>query len=802
MKFSPFLVLIFFNSIFSFSQDLSVTGKVVDEQGSPIPFANVILMTKMDSTVVKGTSTDDNGVFSLNAFGSDTYNFRISYIGYKEVSKEIFVDKDIDLGIITLQEETQNLDEVSLVYKKPTFKKEADRLVFDVENSALVEGNILQVLKSTPGVLVINNNILVKSTSPTVYINNKKVNISSFELAQLLESSSANAIKAVEVITNPSAKYDASSGVVLNIIMSKNLVTGYRGNVFANYEQGVFPRYNAGMSHFFKSEKTNFYANYSYSDKKENRDDTEDINYLDNNQNIEENWQSNTNRNKWTKSHNFNINFDYTLDDKNTLSLSTNMLFLPYYKYKKSNITNVYDDTKTLDFYYDSKSFQNDEKHNLAFDLDFEHQFSKGKLLLNTHFTDYDYKKYQDVTSDYFEGDGAFIATTAFNSSNDQHTKIFAAKADYNLPISETSSFETGLKSSHIETNSATLRYNIINGQEILDPNNTDDFDYNEDIQAAYVNYSEEWEKWSIILGVRAEQTNVKSKSITNNQTNNQDYLEWFPTASVDYSPTENFSMYTNYKRSINRPDYQDLNPFRFFNNDNSASVGNPYLKPEIFDQIVFGTSISDHFTIEAYYKNSENNIRVLPIQDYSTKILYYTPVNIDKSVEYGFDFGVNFYAAKDWSVYFLTSFYNIEDKTNFEGTIINQNLWSNYSILQNDFTFLEDRSLNINLSVYYVGKNLQGFRIVEDRWVSSLSVSKSIISKKVIISLTAEDVFNAQDYNDSTRYLNQSSSIHTNLDNRFIKLGLRYNFGNTNLSANSQTKNLKERERLKESNN
>jgi outer membrane receptor protein involved in Fe transport len=478
------------------------------------------------------------------------------------------------------------------------------------------------------------------------------------------------------------------------------------------------------------------------------------------------------------------------------------MLFLPYYKYKKSNITNVYDDTKTLDFYYHSNSFQNDEKHNLAFDLDFEHQFSKGKLLLNTHFTDYDYKQNQDIISNYFNEEDTFIETTAFNTINDQHTKIFTAKADYNLPISETSSFEIGLKTSHIETKSATLRYDIVNGQDILDPNNTDDFDYNEDIQAAYVNYPGDWEKWSIILGLRTEQTNIKSKSITNNKTNNQDYLEWFPTASIAYKPVEKFSIYSNYKRSITRPDYQDLNPFRFFNNDNSAFAGNPYLKPEIFDHFIFGTSISDHFIFEAYYKNIKNNIRVLPIQDYSTKILFYTPVNIDKSVEYGFDFSANFYAAKDWSVYFLTSFYNIKDETDFEGTIINQSLWSNYSLLQNDFTFLEDRSLNINLSVYYVGKNLQGFRIVEDRWVSGLSVSKSIMAKKAIISLTAEDVFNAQDYNDSTRYLNQSSSIHTNLDNRFIKLGFRYNFGNTNLSANSQTKNLKERERLKESNN
>ena len=220
MKFTPLLFLFFLTSIFSYSQDFFVSGRVLDEQGTPVSFANVILTTQADSTIVKGSSTDDNGLFRFNSVNNGVYNLKITYVGYKEVLKEILLNKDIDLGIITLYEEAQNLDEVSLVYTKPTLKKEADRLIFNVENSALVEGNILQVLRSTPGVLVINNAITIYNTVPTVYINNRKVNISSFELAQLLESSSANGIKAVEVITNPSAKYDASSGYVLNIIMS------------------------------------------------------------------------------------------------------------------------------------------------------------------------------------------------------------------------------------------------------------------------------------------------------------------------------------------------------------------------------------------------------------------------------------------------------------------------------------------------------------------------------------------------------------------------------------------------------
>jgi outer membrane receptor protein involved in Fe transport len=483
------------------------------------------------------------------------------------------------------------------------------------------------------------------------------------------------------------------------------------------------------------------------------------------------------------------------------LSLSSNLLFLPDFKYKKSNNTEVFDSSQSLYFYYDSNNLERDEKHNLAFDLDFTHQFTKGELLLNTHFTDYDYKQNQDVTSNYFEDDDTFTQTTAFITLNSQHTKIFAAKADYNLPFIDQSNFETGLKSSHIETNSATTRYDIVNGQEVMDPNNTDDFDYEENIQAAYVNYSKDWEKWSVNLGLRTEQTKIKSMSVINNLTNNQDYFEWFPTASITYKPTTKLSVYTNYNRSIERPDYQNLNPFRFYYNDNNAFVGNPYLKPEIFDQFVFGTSFLDHFVVEAYYKNSKDNIYVLPIQDYATKVLFYTPLNYDKTIEYGFDFSVNFYATKDWSVYLLTSFYNIEVDNVFMNAPVSQTQWSNISILQNDFTFLEDRSLNANFTLLYSSKNLQGLRLVDERWVSTLSISKSIMNKKAIISLSAEDLFNSQDYSYTTQFLNQSSSIYTNVDMRVIKFGFRYIFGNTNLKTNSQTKKLNERDRL-ESNN
>jgi hypothetical protein len=204
-----------------FAQNGSVSGFVKDAQNAPVAYANVLLLNAQDSTIIKGSSTEDNGFYKINAIPNADYILKISYIGYDEVSKQITIDKDVSLETIILNESSETLDEISIIAQKPTVKKEADRLTFNVENTALIEGNILQVLKSTPGVLVIDNSITVKNTVPTVFINNRKVNLTSNELTQLLEGSSANSIKSVEVITNPSARYDASSGVVINIVMSK-----------------------------------------------------------------------------------------------------------------------------------------------------------------------------------------------------------------------------------------------------------------------------------------------------------------------------------------------------------------------------------------------------------------------------------------------------------------------------------------------------------------------------------------------------------------------------------------------------
>ena len=797
---SFFALLSTFNGV---GQDISISGFVDDMQGEPVTYANVLLMKAKDSIVLNGVSTDENGFFLLDNLSQDDYLVKFSFLGFKDVYQAVALTDNIDLGTIVLEEDSEMLDEISIIARRPTLRKETDRMVFDIENTALIEGNMFQVLKSTPGILVLDNNIMVKNQTPTVYINQRKVQLNNDELVQLLEGSSANNIKSIEVITNPSAKYDADSGVVINIVMSKNFITGYRGNVFANYTQGIYPRYEVGMSHFFKSEKINFFANYTYSDTKIDRFQRDNINYLDTNNEIDQTFKSLTGRTTWSKTHNFNFNFDYSIDDNNMLSLSSNALWLPYFEYKINNNTDVFDANSDLEFYYNANNLSNDNKYNLGFDLDYLHKFKKEgeQLAINTHYTTYNYKRDQNVASTYFNPDDSFLTSTAFRTDNNQDTEIFTAKADYSLPIEDTSILGIGAKISNINTNSGITQFDIENGQEIIDINNTDNFDYNENIYAAYINYSKDWQKLSLVIGLRVEQTNLEGFSVANNSTNSQEYLEWFPSASLHYTFSDNFSLYTNYKRNIGRPDYQSLNPFQFFLNDFTIVSGNPNLQPVFINHAVIGTSFyKDIFTIEAYYKESDENIFQLPRQDNELNTLTYAPFNIDKTTEYGFDLLVNFNMTERWSVYFVTSFFNTKDEDVFDGIGVSRSQWSNFSVLSQNFKFLKDQSLSANLSLTYAGRNTQSFTQSDEILGAEFSVSKNVLNKKGIVSLAISDLFNLQDFNTAIRYLNQNSTSHINLDTRYIKLGFRYKFGNTRLTTNQRIKAQQETDRLKQS--
>ncbi|MGJ8548398.1 TonB-dependent receptor domain-containing protein [Winogradskyella wichelsiae] len=795
---------VLFSTLFfvAFSQEYSISGRIVDIDDNPIEFANIVIITETEETFLKGTSTDENGFFTLIDIPSSTFHIKVSYIGYEEFKQKIVLSTDLDLKTIILNESSENLGEVTVVAIKPTITRKPDRLIFNVENTALVEGSTLSVLRNTPGIIVADNGISIKSTRATVFINNLRVQLTPSELIQLLESTPANNIKSIEVITNPPASYDADSGSVINIVMSKNLVTGYRGSIQTNYTQGVFPRYNASTSHYFKNDKVNLNLNYSYSDKKINRDQEYVVNYLDNSKNIEEIWASDVNRNTWSETHNLNLNFDYYINDKNTLSITSTGLYMPYFKYRINNNTNITDENSVLLSSFTADNLSRDNKYNIGTDIVFMHNFNNdASLSFNGHYTIYDYDRDQNVLSNFYDNNSILFNDSEFNTIANQETDIITGKIDYVLPINENSNFDAGIKYSNIKTNSDITRLDIIGGTEVLNVENTNSFNYDEKVFSGYADYSATWNKWNLNLGLRIEQTNIEGKSLTLSETNTQDYFNWFPNTSLSYQLTEDVIIDANYKRSITRPSYKDLNPFTFFINENTIVLGNPNLTPSFVDHFKVGVNFLDYFTVEWYYMNTDDAIEEFPRQDNDTNIIAYTPTNIDKTLETGLDLIFSYYPSDKWGVYAVSSTYYVKEQLNFGTDNVEQDQWSQVFILAPNLSLLKDNSLNINLSMFYSYRNLQHLTTVKGQLFSTLSVSKSILKKKGTLSLSIEDLFNKQYTYTKTQYLNQNNTGFVNSDNRFIKLGFSYKFGNTKLSTNEHTTDAEERDRLKDLN-
>ncbi|TYC15601.1 TonB-dependent receptor [Bizionia gelidisalsuginis] len=798
-------IAILFASVNVLAQaDFSISGKIVDALNQPIAYANVIVMTA-DSTLIAGVSSTDKGAFKLVKLKQDTYVLKVSFLGFKTYKQAVVVSQSQILDTVVLEVDSEALSEVVINNRKPTLKKEVDRLVFNIENTSLSEGTVLSALKSTPGVLILDNSISVKNGTPSVYINNKKVHLSSTEVVQLLESSTANTIQKIEVITNPPAKYDAESGAVINIIMTKNLITGYRGKVFTNYTQGVYPRYNTGISQFYKKDNLDFNVNYSYTDSKKDRYNHETINYYDDGA-IDQVWNTQLDRDEWSKTHNINFNIDYAIDDNNELNVSSIVLLNPVYDnrvFSNAVITATNNDPL---YNYNSGIISDGEKENISLDLDFLHKFDNtATLKFNAHYTDYDYNRSQNVRSNYFDTNNVFGPglpynfQTAFNTDNSQKTNIFISKLDFNLPVSETSTFSSGVKISSTKTESNVHQISLNPEDNTALPSSaySDFYNYDESIGSGYINFETSWDNWSFSGGLRAEHTISEGHSITSNAMVTQEYFELFPTANLSVEASENLSLYSNFKRSLERPSYETLNPFNFFLNDNTIVTGNPTLQPAFTNHFVVGTTVSGIYTFEAYYKKTKDSFYELPIQNNTDNIIVYTPVNIENTTEYGFDFVTYFNATERWFLYFVASVYNIKNESAIQNNEVKLDHWSTYGALNNDITFLKDRSLNANLSFIFVGRNLQGFRISENILTSDLSIKKTILNKKGTVSLAVSDIFNLNDYDATFRFNNQNNRSIIEVDNRYVKLGFSYTFGNTTLNTNARTREHKENERL-----
>jgi outer membrane receptor protein involved in Fe transport len=315
-----------------------------------------------------------------------------------------------------------------------------------------------------------------------------------------------------------------------------------------------------------------------------------------------------------------------------------------------------------------------------------------------------------------------------------------------------------------------------------------------------------EWENWSITAGVRTEYTEASGflMSDATDEINDFDYFKTFPTASISHRFNDSHSLGLSYSKRIERPTYSSLNPFKFFFNDNAFFSGNPRLQPAIAQLATLSYSINDTYTFELYYRHEDNTFSELSIQDNDLNQILYRPSNLIQEIDYGFDFILYKSFTKHWTAYVVTSVFN--DKTEFSTEQSNNILqtkerWSFYGNAINYFTFLKDQSLTANISLLYISPSVSGSAEVSTRTQVDFGLKKSFNKGKWILSLSANDILLGSDYTVKNKYLNQDNQYYTRFDNQWVRLGLRYNFGNTKLSTNESIKELEERDRLNKSN-
>jgi len=432
---SRIVLLLLFGTMSLTAQNYSIGGVVVDNDDNPMSFVTVVVNKATGNSefrLIGGTTTDDQGVFKIEDLDDSEYLLTFLFIGFLPENITVQVSENMNIGIVKLKKDIQILDETLVVSKNPTIRKHKGKLIFTVEGTSLSTGTALNVLSRTPGVMVFQKKISIKNTSPVIYINNRRVYLSSSEVYSLLNNMDAAIIKSVEVIANPGAQYDAEAGTVLNIITSKAVSVGYKGSVMTNFEQAIYPKYSFGTSHFFKSKRLDLTANYSFSPRKEYKDQDDMIRYFEPDGNVNSLWNVDFNRTTKSYGHQGNLNADFSLNEKNTISFASNIFVSPNTKYNNNVFAEIRNAAMQLDSTFNTKSFLNNRKSNLSFNGTHTATLNdKGSnLKTSVNYIAYNDEQFQEVFSSYFSPSDMLLRTNSFFTNALQESDIVTAQTD------------------------------------------------------------------------------------------------------------------------------------------------------------------------------------------------------------------------------------------------------------------------------------------------------------------------------------------------------------------------------------
>jgi len=794
MKKIPFLLLtMMFISIVGFSQTPagSITGKITDGGDQKIiDAATVSLYKAVDSSLVKVNITDKEGNFEFQNISAGKYYLLATSIGHLATYSPVINLKDgesFDAGVLNLKNEAKTLKGITITAKKPFIERKIDRTIVNVDASISNAGTTaLEVLEKSPGVSVDKDgNISLKGKAGVmVMMDGKPSYLSGQDLANYLKNMPSSAIDQIEIMTNPSAKYDAAgnSGII-NIKTKKNKMSGLNGNVSATISQAYYTRTNNSLNVNYRTGKVNLFGNYSYSLWNSHRNQTIIRKFRDQNtKQIQTIFDQRIISDNKYPNNNMKAGMDFFASKKTTVGVVFSGNINPGNEQSR-NQTDLNNAANQVDSIVLADNSNKRKSNNFSTNLNLRHVFdSSGK-----EFTvDLDYLKYyqtsnQILSNQYFNPDFSVRKDPSQLVGNlPSNISIYSAKTDFTFPLKNTAKIETGLKSSYVTTDNDALYQDKINGGYVTDDGKTNHFIYKENINAAYVNFSREIKKWAVQAGLRAENTNANGHQLGNSShpdsSFTKNYINLFPTVYVSYSPNQKNTFSVNYGRRIDRPDYEDLNPFYYFLDEYTYEVGNTLLQPQFSDNIELSHTYNGFLTTTINYSKTHHVFSDVLKQITSERKTFQTKENLASKTNLGLAVSANFPVTPFWS----TNLFSNVNYNAYSGVVDGGNLDVNATTfmanMNNQFKF--KKGWSAELSGFYRSKGIEGQIVINQMWRLDAGVQKNVLKNKGSVKFSVRDIFNSQNFTGAVNYQDIDVYIKNIRDSRTFSLTFSYRFG------------------------
>ncbi len=598
------------------SQSAVIDGTVLEYNGTPLDFASAVLYAASDSSIVKAEFTDAKGKFAMYGVASGTYYLGVNFVGipdYYGASFDYEIGMDKSLGDIVMSSPDNTLNEVIVTTTRPLLEMKPDKMVFNVDGSINATGSdALELLRKSPGVVVDNNDniTLMGKNGVKIFIDGRPSPLSPEDLAAYLRILQADQIDAIEVITNPSAKYEAEGNAgIINIRLKRNENIGSNGSLSGGFQQGQKSRYNGSFQANHRTKGTNFFGSYNYYDGATVNDF-----FLYREQFGLRFDQSNLGGGSW-RGHNYRAGIDVFIDNKHTFGVLANgntgsgdwgmnsrTVIGPAYNAGLTDSLLLATSNSAYDRY----------NHNLNLNYKFDN--GEGTTLnVDLDAGIYDNMNRESLPNRYTSEDETTILRTIENFTEaPTNIHIYTGRIDLQTGLFD-GQLGLGGKYSFVETDNTFDFYDVVEEEHLINPDQSNNFVYQENVNALYFTYSRQWSEWSINFGVRMEHTHSLGTLTAMVQTGDEeverDYLDFFPSGGISYKPNEKHSFQLNYSRRLRRPNYQDLNPFRSKLDELTFELGNPFLRPEYAANFQLSHSFNYRFTTSIGYSHTRDCI-------------------------------------------------------------------------------------------------------------------------------------------------------------------------------------------------